>query len=425
VAARHFWFGLAGTLAAGCTIGIVASPQLADVSPDLIREKAIAYFDRQATDPAGALSRRLRAGEIKLRVDEKFSYLPAILEALHVPVESQILTYGRNSIQALQINPRNPRAIYFNDSVTVGYIHGADFIEIASQDPQQGIVFYTMYQPRTDAPLERADYCLQCHNSRATLEVPGVLVRSIVTAPNGTPMPRFGNYVSDHRSPFEERWAGWYVTGTHGSMRHLGNTQLVDREHPDAMVSDASLNVLSVQDRFDADRYLSPHSDIAALLVFEHEMRAMNLLTRIGWDARVATAAGRGDVPAIMDAEARDVVDYLLFVDEVPLPSPVKGTSKFAEMFAAQGPRDTRGRSLRQLDLEHRIMRYPCSFMVYSPAFEGLPQPARDAIYRRLWQVLSGGDAAAKYARLSPADRKAILEILRDTKPDLPAFFTS
>jgi len=424
VTARYsFWRGVAAVVAAGWAIGLSASPQLADLSNDLIREKAIAYFDRPATDPAAALSRRLRDGEVRLRVDETFGYLPAILEALNVPIDSQILTYGRNSIQALQITPKNPRAIYFNDSVTVGYIHGADFIEIASHDPQQGTVFYTMYQPRANAPLERADYCLQCHNSRATLEVPGMLVRSIVTAPTGTPMPRFGNYLSDHRSPFEERWAGWYVTGTHGSMRHLGNTLLVDREHPESLVSDRSLNVQTVRDRFDAGHYLSPHSDLVALLVFEHEMRALNLLTRIGWDARVAIARGRTDVPAIMDAEAQDVVDYLLFVDETPLPSPVKGTSGFAERFSAQGPRDKQGRSLRQLDLEHRIMRYPCSFTIYGASFDGLPPPARDAIYRRLWSVLSGAEPASKYARLSAADRRAIIEILRDTKPGLPAYF--
>src|SRR5258707_994934 len=238
---------LSRVIVCGIALGVAAAaPDFPDVSPDLVREKTIGYFDRAATDPPAALSKRLRAGELKLRFDGTFGYLPAILDALHVPIASQILTYGRNSIQALQINPKNPRAIYFNDTLTVGYIHGAEFIEIASQDPQQGTVFYTMYQPRADAPLERADYCLQCHNSRATLEVPGMLVRSIVTGPTGAPMPRFGNYLSDHRSPFEERWAGWYVTGTHGSMRHLGNTLLVDREHPESLVSDKSLNVESV-----------------------------------------------------------------------------------------------------------------------------------------------------------------------------------
>jgi hypothetical protein len=125
-----------------------------------------------------------------------------------------------------------------------------------------------------------------------------------------------------------------------------------------------------------------------------------------------------------MDAEAQEWSTTCCSSDEMPLPSPVKGTSGFAEKFSAQGPRDKQGRSLRELDLERRIMRYPCSFTIYDASFDALPPPARDAIYRRLWKVLSGAESAPKYARLTPADRRAIVEILRDTKPGLPSYFT-
>jgi hypothetical protein len=113
-----------------------------------------------------------------------------------------------------------------------------------------------------------------------------------------------------------------------------------------------------------------------------------------------------------------EIVDYMLFVDEARLNSPVRGTLGFEEKFAAQGPFDGKGRSLRQFDLERRIMRYPCSYMIYSAAFEGLPAEAKDAIYRRMWQVLS-----SENRRLSAQDRRAIVEILRDTKKDLPSYF--
>jgi hypothetical protein len=181
--------------------------------------------------------------------------------------------------------------------------------------------------------------------------------------------------------------------------------------------------VPSVKDRFDAGRYVSPHSDIVALLVFDHQMRMTNLLTRIGWDTRVALQARRTDAAGIISRAAADVVDYLLFVDEVPLADRVTGTSGFAEKFAALGPADRRGRSLRQLDLDTRLLRYPCSYMIYAEAFDALPREARDAIYRRLWEVLSGREQGARYARLSAGDRRAIAEILRDTKTNLPAYF--
>jgi hypothetical protein len=119
----------------------------------------------------------------------------------------------------------------------------------------------------------------------------------------------------------------------------------------------------------------------------------------------------------------REVVDYLLFVHEAPLPSPVQGSSAFAQQFAAQGPRDSKGRSLRDLDLEQWLLRYPCSYMIYTEAFDALPAPAKAAVYERMWEILSGQEKGASYSRLTAADRQAIIEILRDTKKDLPDSF--
>jgi hypothetical protein len=168
--------------------------------------------------------------------------------------------------------------------------------------------------------------------------------------------------------------------------------------------------------------YLSPYSDIVAHLVLEHQMRVINLLTRASWRVRL-TAAEKRDVPAVADRVARELVDALLFVDEAQLPSAVQGNAEFATTFTASGPVDSQGRSLRQFDLRTRLMRYPCSFMIYTEAFDALPAPALEAVYRRLWTVLSGGENAARYARLTPADRDAIIDILRETKAGLPAYF--
>jgi hypothetical protein len=164
----------------------------------------------------------------------------------------------------------------------------------------------------------------------------------------------------------------------------------------------------------------------------------MNLLTRIGWEARVAEfrrgkteqqirAAGDdpADTPVALDAAAREVVDYMLFVDEAPLPGPVRGSTAFAARFASEGLRDSKGRSLREFDLTRRMFRYPLSYMIYSPLFDALPAPARDAVYARLLTVLSGKDRSKEYARLTAADRTAILEILRATRSGLPASFSS
>jgi hypothetical protein len=397
--------------------------RFADLSADLVREPAIAYFTTPAADRVARLNDDLVRGRVQLTFDPVQGYLPSILEALRIPSASQLLVFAKSSVQAPRISPRNPRALYFDDSVTLGYIPGAEFLEFAAEDPREGVVFYTLDQRAVEKPvIERRDFCLQCHNNRSTLEVPGMLVRSIVTTATGAPVPKFGNYTSDHRSPFGERWAGYYVTGRHGSLTHLGNAMLVDRTS-ETRVTDRTLNLDSVADQFEAGRYPSPHSDITALLVFEHQMHMINLLTRIGWDARVMQTAHRTDAPAILARSAEDVVDYLLFTDETPLPAAVAGPSGFASHFAAAGPVDRRGRSLRELDLQTRLLRYPCSYMIYSDAFDALPPAARDAIFRRMWQVLSGKADPTKYARLSSEDRRAVIEILRDTKKDLPSYF--
>jgi hypothetical protein len=128
----------------------------------------------------------------------------------------------------------------------------------------------------------------------------------------------------------------------------------------------------------------------------------------------------------VMDGIASEVVDYLLFVDEAKLTDKVRGASGFADRFSASGPKDRKGRSLYELDLAHRLMKYPCSYLIYSPAFDALPPMVKEPIYKRMWAILSGQEQDVRYrAVLSAADRQAIVEILRDTKKDLPSYFQS
>jgi hypothetical protein len=247
-----------------------------------------------------------------------------------------------------------------------------------------------------------------------------------------------GSYNSDHRSPLAQRWGGWYVTGSSGTIRHMGNAIVTDPARPESMVTPETMNLESLRGKFDTGAYLSPYSDIVALMVFEHQVRMMNLFTRLGWQTRYALYQRRLDKAdpnrapeengfVFRQKYLRDtiseLVDYMLFVDEAALANPVHGTSGFSEKFSSEGPHDSRGRSLRQLDLERRLMRYPCSYMIYSEAFDGLPDEARDAVYRRMWEIVSGEDKNAKYARLSFADRQAVVEILRETKKNLPSYF--
>ncbi len=380
---------------------------------------AIEYATRPTTDAIVDLDRRIEAGDARLVFEDGSGYLRSALDALHVPVDSQMLVMSKTGVQGLHTGPENPRAIYFNDAVTVGYIRGAPLLELAVQDSRQGVVFYTIDQkPQTEARFERRKDCLTCHQVLSTLHVPGMLARSIFMGRGGVTLG-FGTYDADDRTPFRRRWGGWYVTGTHGAIRHMGNAIITNTDDRESGVSDRTLNRTSLDGLFDPHDYPSAQSDIVALMVFQHQVHMMNLITRIGWESRVAESADRLDFAAGPLRDGVDeLVDYLFFVDEQPLTDAITGTSGFAEIFARQGPTDRQGRSLRQLDLQHRLLRFPCSYMIYSDAFRALPDATREAIYARMREVLSGRDAQPKYARFSDADRKAVIAILEDTVPE-------
>ena len=408
---------------------VSVSAQGDDLLFDALTHPAIAYRTTPPHDRVAELLRSLQAGDARLTfASDGSGYLRSVLDALHVPVESQMAVFSQTSLQSPIITPRNPRTIFFTDDVAVAWPRGG-FIELAALDPRQGMQFYMLRQQ--DAPTPelirpeslRQGACLGCHHALSTRDVPGMLVLSVAAGADGRTLPYVANFITDDRSPIEQRWAGWYVTGKTGAAKHLGNLDALTAREGAATISPHSTSVDSLGNLIDLRSYLTPYSDIAALLVFDHQAHAVNTLTRAGWEVRVAEADRRADASAIVTRAAQDLVDVLLFVDEARLPGGIESGSGFVRVFEARGPSDRKGRSLRQLDLRTRLMRYPCSYMIYSAAFDALPQSLKDATYRRLWTVLSGADTNRRYARLTTDDRRAIAEILRQTKPDLPSYF--
>lgn len=396
---------------------------------------AIQYETLPVDDAVARLEKRVAAGEVKLEFASGTGYLASVLKALNVSLESQVLVFSKTSFQAPRIAPRLPRALYFNDRVSVGWVRGGDVLEFAAVDPRQGVIFYTLDQDAAEKPrFQRRDTCLQCHATGATLGVPGLVVRSVFPESSGMPLFQAGTFVTDHRSPLKERWGGWYVSGTHGAQVHMGNAVVPDKDRPDVLESKNSQNVTNLRWHFDVGAYLTPHSDIVALMALEHQTRMTNLITRVGFEARMALHDNAAMNKALerpeneisesttrrVNSAVEELVEYLLFTEETKLIEPVKGVSGFAETFGRGAPRDRHGRSLRDLDLNIRLLKYPCSYLIYSEAFDALPLIVRDRIYQRLGEILSGKDQNPKFANLSQQDRKAILEILLATKKGLP-----
>lgn len=397
-------------------------------------------------DPIARLQARIDLGEVVLASDTAFGYLPALLEELQIPVSSQGLVFSRTSLQTDKITPWSPRAIYFNDDVYIGYVQGSHFLEIASIDPVRGATFYTLSQEPSEKPSFELETtaCLMCHNSRTITEgVPGLMVLSTLADRHGYPITGVHEGPTYDRTPHEERWGGWYVTGQHGTERHAGNVYAEQLAHEVAdkrrfrsgFTFSENGNVETLEKWFDPEAYLTGHSDIVALMVLAHQTKVHNLITVVHEQAKAALSqeemlrsAGRAEgVPegeylpatrAMMVGEVERLVRGLLFSREAPMSSPIRGTSGYAEEFSARGPRDSRGRSLRELDLERRLFRYPLSFLIYTEAFDALPDLAKRMVYERLWAILKGGDQGEDYQHLSPEDRQAILEILVETRPD-------
>jgi hypothetical protein len=366
-------------------------------------------------DPIAALAADLKAGARPLAFSPNGKgYAPDLLRRLKISEDSQVLVFSKTSLQVAFISPANPRAIYFNDDVSLGLIPGAPLIEMWAVGRDGAVRFYTLKNTQAGAPQVQAetDQCEVCHKSIVPA-APGPLMQSVSTLSSGTFLFASTNRFTDGRTPVAERWGGWYVTGRHGQMQHRGNAVLQSASDS-SPPSGRAQNLTSLAGRFDLSHYSRPTSDIVALMTLEHESGFLNLANAVR-----ALAAARAE-PEAMTRAVDQLADYMLGADGAVLTAPVKGLSGFTERFAAQGEKDSRGRSLREFDLQDRLFRYPVSFMIYSSAFDALPAEPKAAIYRRLAEVLSGRDRSAKYARLTPADRLAALEIVGATKHDLP-----
>ena len=398
---------------------LASAMALRAAAPQMTASKRLAaYAAATPHDAIARLQRQIDAGEVTLTFDPKWGYLPSLLTALKIPASSQSLVYSKTSFQLDKIAPSSPRAIYFGDDVYLGWVLRGTVIEVADVDPALGAVFYTLDQQAQATPkFERQTHnCLQCHDSVLnTGGVPGFVMQSVFIDKFGYPLPSSHDPVSNDRTPLKEKFGGWYVSGTHGADVHMGNvvpTQSV-REIGNAQVYIDSLdlkatgNVTDIAPRFNSKMYYRTTSDIVALSLLAHQTSVHNLMTQAAIDAGTPQA----------DASAEALVRGLLFIGEYTLKAPIAGASTFAADFAALGPRDAKGRSLRLLDLKTRLMRYPLSYLIYSEGFAGLPASVKQYVARRVNEVLNGREDRAEFATMSADDRAAVREILRDTMP--------
>ena len=402
-AMRAFTWALGVASVALCAAATLA--QRSDAFNASRDHEAIGYSTAPVANAITVLDEKVQRGEVELDFHPVNGYLQSVLEVLKIPHESQTLSFAQTSLQAKDISRDNPRAVFFRDDVAVAWIRGADLLELAVQDPRQGTVFYTVPQtPAARPAFTRNDKCLACHLSWETRGVPGPFVQTVF--PRRSDEEYANGFTVDHRVPLAERWGGWYVTGARVPTS-MGNIPLLQPTMPESGPKRVPATS-SLKGVFDAHGYPTAFSDVVALMVLEHQVHATNLITRAGWEYRIKSP--------LVSTAVEELVDYLLLVDEAPLPHPVKGSSGFTTAFAAPGPRDNSGRSLRDFDLQTRLMRYPLSYMIYSPGFDGLPPEVKSMALTRISDILAGKITHERYAHLTPELRAAIQQILAETR---------
>lgn len=400
------------------------------------------YWTAPLSDTCTELDKALASGALKLPAGKGTEALKAVLDALKVPAESQVLVFSKTSFQRDLISPARPRAMFFNDECYVGWVPGG-LMEFAAVDPVLGPIFYSLNTGRADRAvprLDRMDACMNCHGAGMTNRVPGVFLRSVFADSDGGTLLQAGTSLIDDTSPLADRWGGWYVTGKHGSEQHMGNVFAVQAKDGTVTLDKAKgANVTSLEKYFDTSRYLRADSDIVALMTLEHQVAMQSRLVEAGYDVRMAirrqadlrrelgepaTEEFTGSCLTVANSHAGKIMRALLFAEEAKMPDGgVDGGPAFREAFRANRKATSDGRSLKDFQLLTRLFKHRCSYLIYSRSWDALPDKFRELLYRKLYDILIAKEPVRGYDHLGASERKDILEILRATKPGLPGYW--
>lgn len=419
---------------------LVGCPGIASAQMGIYEDSPIHYSRRTPHDVMWEWRRTLPDGQPELDRSSPKAYLKSVLDELGIPVESQVLVFSQTSFQNLLISPRTPRAIYYNEDHYIGWVQGGD-IEVATVDPRLGMTFYRFEVPEPDSQkppeIERTSSCIVCHAGVETTPFPGTLVQSVYATETGSQVMRGKSYNVLPSTPLADRWGGWYVTGSNQGPRHRGNVYFVPTEGDGDGVTehdqDLGASHRSLRGLFDTEPYLRDTSDIVSLLVLEHQTQAHNRILEAFGRTRIQLFNDDGymvgdslgpETIDLIDRQVDHLLDALLFKDEVSLAGErIEGDPAFQEAFLSTAHRDSKGRSLKDFDLEERIFRYRCSYMIYSKSFSYLPEQFRERFWDRLEEVLTAKEVPEQFAHLGAEEREAIYEIVRETHPDAAEYW--
>ncbi len=368
------------------------------------------YWQRAPQDRFTKIKTALETGKLPLDRSSEKAFVVSLLKALEISPATQTLVYSTTSLQLSRISPRNPRALYFNEDIYVGWVPRGQ-IEIASIDPALGGIYYIFNIPRGPVPIriERSTRCFNCHAEFENGRVPGLLLKSVVPGPGGGSLESFHGDITGHSIPLKDRFGGWHLTGKHSITAHWGN--IVGTLSPAGLKKYA--NPPGRQFRWET--YPVPTSDVLAHLLHEHQVGFVNRAIKATYDTRAALVAG--DAKAMLTKHASVLTRYLLFADEAKFPTGgIGGDAQLKKDFALRARSTKTGLSLRDFDLRTRLFKHRCSYMIRSTAFIGLPAPLKQQVFANLHAALNPAKTHPFSTHLPASEKLVISLILTETK---------
>ena len=385
----------------------------------------VKYSDSQDNNTITRIQAAIDGGKLKMPNGKPKELLQSLLNELNIPVSSQVLVFSKTSLQHKIITPSNPRAIYFNNDFYVAYVPGG-MIEVIACDDPKGMMFYSydVHAMPEKRRFLRDQECMSCHASSNTMNIPGLLVRSVFTDSDGQPMLSWGSFLTTPASPVEQRWGGWYVSGNKAEVSHMGNQWADDPELGRDGYDPLNNQYMShLNSFFDTRKHLTDSSDILALMIMEHQIEVHNTLSAVKMrylrsvylDKAIHGDEASPSIERLISDCTKSVLKALMFADEVKLPEDgVEGSDTYRDSFMAQG-RVHDGHSLRDLRLEKRMFKYRCSFMIHSKSFEQLPEEIKTPVLTKLHAIVTNQVEPADLPLLSSREKQRIHEILSHT----------
>lgn len=361
-------------------------------------------------------------GEANLNFKSEKDYLLSLLNLFSISPHSQLLVFSTTSLQLSRISPSNPRAIYFSEDIYLGYVPGGQ-IEIIGIDPYLGAIPYIFNLPDKNSPAHpkvyRSRRCMNCHASNDIGGIPGLLISSVIPAPDGGTIDVFRKRSFGHAVPFDERFGGWLITGRHPFSNSWANSiGSMQGEHIKKITNPPG-------EFFTWDKYLANSSEIVAHLILEHQIGFTNLCISISYKFREISLQNSNfndkEIKDFIETETQALLSYILFKDEAPFPkNKIDRSSEYINNFQSGKNNINEVHSLKKLNLQSRLFENRCSYMLFSNSFKGLPLQIKNHLISKLHFILTSNPEKVpkEFSYLGVEERKRIHNTLSNLLQD-------